>query len=413
MDGALAVTDPKASGLFLPMNEVLEIERHRIRTGQNKRPRPIMQALKPVGRKRAPGWGDWKDADGTMTTIMAKFASACSDLPGFSTKLAAVMRSHVAHRFRGRQIQVFPDPLTGIPVVRHVTEDPPPPVRQAPLPNFASACSDLPGFSTELVAIMRSHVAFRFPGRQIQVFADPLTGIPVIHGDLSTTAQAAEEPPAQVRRAHLQADDASTSAQAAEGPPAPVRRAPLQADDASTSAQAAEGLPAPVDCDLKPMGRQKIQANKPMGRKAPPFRFPGRQIQVFADPLTGIPVVHDDVSTTAQAAEGPPAPSTSAQVTEEPAPRASLRLVLSGANPAKCTFCRAAAGDCDQYIINIGATRVFNLAVFNLGVGADHRPTCHRAFADAMKAFNVNWPGVNMERRLDQFYDPSSLERRS
>jgi hypothetical protein len=87
--------------------------------------------------------------------------------------------------------------------------------------------------------------------------------------------------------------------------------------------------------------------------------------------------------------------------------------VLSGANPAKCTFCRAAAGDCDQYIINIGATRVFNLAVFNLGVGADHRPTCHRAFADAMKAFNVNWPGVNMERRLDQFYDPSSLERRS
>ena len=318
------MTDPKASGLFLPMNEVLEIELHRIRTGQNKRPRPIMQALKPVGRKRAPGWGDWKDADGTMTTIMAKFASACSDLPGFSTKLAAVMRSHVAHRFRGRQIQVFPDPLTGIPVVRHVTEDPPPPVRQAPLPNFASACSDLPGFSTELVAIMRSHVAFRFPGRQIQVFADPLTGIPVIHGDLSTTAQAAEEPPAQVRRAHLQADDASTSAQAAEGPPAPVRRAPLQADDASTSAQ----------------------------------------------------------------------------VTEEPAPRASLRLLLSGANPAKCTFCRAAAGDCDQYIINIGPTGVFMpIAVFNLGVGADHRPTCHRAFADAMKAFNVNWPPSSLERR--------------
>ena len=55
------------------------------------------------------------------------------------------------------------------------------------------------------------------------------------------------------------------------------------------------------------------------------------------------------------------------------------------------------------------------IAVFNLGVGAEHRPTCHRAFADAMKAFDVNWPqaGVNMERWLDQFYDPTSLERRS
>ena len=92
--------------------------------------------------------------------------------------------------------------------------------------------------------------------------------------------------------------------------------------------------------------------------------------------------------------------------------RAPLKLSPCGVISAKCTFCRAPAGDCRQYFISIG-THIWDpnchIAMFNLGTGAEHRPTCHRAFGDTMKAFTTTWPGVhNMEHWLEQFYDSDS-----
>ena len=92
--------------------------------------------------------------------------------------------------------------------------------------------------------------------------------------------------------------------------------------------------------------------------------------------------------------------------------RAPLKLSICGVSSAKCTFCRAPAGDCMQYFIGIGMKFTdpnCHIARFNLGTGAEHRPTCHRAFGDTMKAFTTTWPGMhNMEHWLEQFYDSDS-----
>jgi hypothetical protein len=92
--------------------------------------------------------------------------------------------------------------------------------------------------------------------------------------------------------------------------------------------------------------------------------------------------------------------------------RALLRFGQGGAISTKCTFCNAAEGYCTKYYISIG-TDVWGpncpIAVFNLGTGAEHRPTCHRAFGDTMKAFRAKWVGVhNMEQWLEHFYESDS-----